>query len=146
MNKRTFFLASASALGLLTQAIVTQARAAEFGSLGLVNFNRVEADFNVNRSAALLANVGVDSIGVGYKYFLDRNHAGFNLAARGNLGLNNTNRTTFSGTLGYRFLIPTANSGIRGLELEAEGGPAVFNINGNSSVETTLALRAGIRF
>ena len=141
MNKRTFILVSALALGLATQA-----RAAEFGSLGLVNFNRVEADFNVSRSAALLANIGVDGIGAGYKYFLDRNHAGFNLAARGNLSLNSTNSTIFSGTLGYRFLIPTANSGIRGLELEAEGGPALFNVNGNSSVGTTLALRAGIRF
>ena len=141
MNKRTFILVSALALGLATQA-----RAAEFGSLGLVNFNRVEADFNVSRSAAQLANIGVDGIGAGYKYFLDRNHAGFNLAARGNLSLNNTNSTTFSGTLGYRFLIPTANSGIRGLELEAEGGPALFNVNGNSSVGTILALRAGIRF
>ena len=82
MNKRTFILVSALALGLATQA-----RAAEFGSLGLVNFNRVKADFNLNRSSALLANVGLDSVGAGYKYFLDRNHAGFNLAARGNLSL-----------------------------------------------------------
>jgi len=140
MNKRTLFLVSALALGLATQA-----RAADLGSLGIVNLNKVEADFNVSRNSALLANLSVDGIGAGYKFFLDRNHAGFNLAARGTLGLNNAS-TIFSGTLGYRFLIPTANSGIKGIELEAEGGPALFNVAGTSSVGTTIGLRAGIRF
>ena len=60
---------------------MTQARAADLGSLGIVNLNKVEADFNVSRSSALLGNLSVDGIGAGYKFFLDRNHTGFNLAA-----------------------------------------------------------------
>jgi|GEM_PF-2223916 len=146
MNKRTLLPVSALTLGPLAQTLVTQALAADLGSLGIVNLKSVEADFNVSRNSALLANLSVDGIGAGYKYFLDRNHAGFNLAARGTLGLNNNASTIFGGTLGYRFIIPTANSGIKGIELEAEGGPALFNVAGSSSVGTTIGLRAGIRF